>query len=244
MMQTIPMAMFDHVSKKTILILFLLLQACNETKEEYSKINPMLDHRLRIKNKKYHDVYKQFSDTLNTWAKYKIFGSLDSIYSINNADSLLCFNKDENRLVVAVLNRYVSKKVQSNSDGMYYFYGENIGGFWYFFRGPFIVIPRSMVKDHPINKSLSYQQLHQIALKEVYGGYLKADGSINEEWFISQFEGNDWGNFNNQEDDDWCFKGKRYTNKKEYYQACHLCKVKANWYGFKKDTIKKENVLP
>ncbi len=86
-----------------------------------------------------------------------------------------------------------------------------------------------MVKNHPTNTPLSYQQLHEIALKEVFGGYLKQDGNINEEWFTSHFESNGWGDFNHQEYDDWCLKGKRYTDLKEYYIACHLCKVKSNW---------------
>jgi hypothetical protein len=45
-----------------------------------------------------------------------------------------------------------------------------------------------MVAGHPENQPLSYQQLHEIALKEVYSGYLDAMGNINEDWFKMHFE--------------------------------------------------------
>ncbi len=224
-------------SRIYITLFFFVVVSCGDNVKKSSLFDDV------INKFEYKKIYTSAEDSLKLYNLNKLGN-----YNFLNAgnwflDSLFCFNKDKNRFITSIL--YTNSNTKSaEHDGMQFLYGEKINNDWYFFKGASIHIPRSMIKDHPANKPLNYQQLHQIALKEVYGGYLKADGSINEEWFISQFEGNDWGNFNNQEDDDWCFKGKRYTNKKEYYQACHLCKVKANWYGVKKDTIKKENVLP
>lgn len=96
-----------------------------------------------------------------------------------------------------------------------------------------------MVKDHPVNKPLSYAQLHEIALKQVYSGYLNEKGEINEAWFKSEFEGLGWVNW-----DDSPEKIKSYTRKD--YEKFHLEKVANNWYGVNKDSVKqlpkKENV--
>ena len=159
-------------------------------------------------------------------------------------DSLLCFNTKGDRLISAKLMQQLNNDV---ADGIDFMYGEKINNKWYFFSGAYITIPRNMLKDHPINKPLSYQQLHQIALKEVYGGYLKSNGEINEAWFTSQFEGPGWGDFNNQPSLDFILKGKRFTNKKEFFEYAHLTVVKANWNGVNKDSIKQlpaKNNLP
>lgn len=189
-----------------------------------------------VNEKEYNRIYINATDSIKIWSLNKI-----SNYNFHGKgkdfilDTLLCFNTSGNRLISALLNINTSNP---NSDGINYFYGENINGLWYFFRGGYTVIPRSLVKGHPESKPLSYSQLHQIALKEIYSGYLKNNGEINESWFISHFENNGWGTIKNQSYFDWCFKGKRYTNEKEFYIASHLCKVKANWSNINKDSIK------
>lgn len=225
--------MLNHVKIK-FAALFLIVSCCDMKRSDSLEVHPLKNYRVLIKEEIYKIVYKKFCDTLSIWAKFEIFGSKDSIYSINYADSLLCFNSDKTRMVTCVLNKYVNKNQQSKADGINFFYGEKIEGQWYFFKGPYVHIPREMIENHPVNKPLSYQQLHQIALKEVYSGYLKSDGSINEQWFTGHFEGPGWVNW-----DDTPEKIAKY--KRKDYEQFHLRKVKNNWNGYKNDSI---NVLP
>ena len=123
---------------------------------------------------------------------------------------------------------------------MDFLYGEKINGLWYFFRGPYVVIPREMVKNQPLNKPLNYAQLHNIALKEVYGGYLTGDGDINEHWFTAKFESAGWGDFEKQENYDDILKGKRYKTSQEFFEQMHLFVIGNNWNGVNRDSIKLE----
>jgi hypothetical protein len=123
-------------------------------------------------------------------------------------------------------------------DDIQYLYGEKIDDKWYFFTGPTLSVPRSMIKNHDVHKPLSFEQLHQIALKEIYSGYLTQKGEINEDWFTSHFEDAGWGKFEEQNaSQDWWLKGRRFKTKKEFFEFCHLEKVRSNWYGFKKDSV-------
>ncbi len=152
-------------------------------------------------------------------------------------DSILAFNNDTSRFICAYLYDN-NDNTTSLNDGMCFFYGEKISNKWFFFKGAGIIIPRSMIKNQPTNIPLTYQQLHQIALKEIYGGYLNSKGEVNEDWFTSHFEGPGWGDFNNQAASDFILKGKRFTNKKDFFEFGHLTVVKANWNGVNKDSIK------
>ncbi|MCW3076137.1 MAG: hypothetical protein JWO32_746 [Bacteroidetes bacterium] len=186
----------------------------------------------------YQKVFLGLSDTVLHWKINKLFGTLDSNISIDYIDSLLCFNQNGTRFIGCILSQYTNKKVASVADGISFLYGEKIKTNWFFFIGEYIHVPRNLIKNKKVNEQMSYYQLHQIALNEVYSGYLDDKGKINEIWFISHFENNGWGTLKNQAYLDWCFKGKRYTNKKDFYIATHLCKVKANWANINKDSIK------
>ena len=186
----------------------------------------------------YNNIYKLLNDTLTIWKQYKIFGSLDSVYSIQYSDSLLCFNQNADRLITCILNKYVNKKEKSVADGINFFYGEKIDKKWYFFKGPYIHIPREIIKNHDIQTPLDYQQLHQIALKEVYSGYLSR-GEINEDWFTNHFENSGYGNFNDQESSlKFLHTDRKFTDKRKFFEAIHLQSVRNNWYGINKDSIK------
>ncbi|MBA2610817.1 MAG: hypothetical protein H0U95_02520 [Bacteroidetes bacterium] len=191
-------------------------------------------------------IYQKANDSLTLWTLNKLnsYGFEKGKFEYQ-LDSLFCINTLNNRIVACLLERVIVK--ESDNDGLIYFCGEKINDQWYFFKGPSIVIPRSMIEGHPIHSPLSYQQLHQIALKEVYSGYLKSNGEINEDWFTSQFEGPGWGNFNNQAGSDFLIKGKRFKTKKEFFEFMHLMVVKANWNSVNKDSIKQlppKNNLP
>ena len=230
-------------------MLFLIVCSLADKNEKNLKEKNMYKISQEIIGKEaYFDVYNKLKDSLNSWSLnnlgyYQYCGKSKNCF----IDSLLCFNKEGSRFITGKLMQQLLK--EGVADDIDFMLGEKINNQWYFFSGANIFIPREMVKDQPINKPLSYQQLHQIALKEVCGGYLNKDGEINEAWFISQFEGAGWGDFYHQDSlSDWFLKGRRFKTEKEYYEAAHLDKVRNNWYGIKKDSIKqlqnKNGVLP
>lgn len=196
----------------------------------------------RIKNKtiysqdsiEYKRVFRLISDSIETWKLNSLPGFQEKIgESEYYVDSLLCMNKSKNRLVTCLLSYNITKI--NPTGGISFFYGEKINNEWYFFTGDHIFIPTEM-KKAKTNEPFTYLDLHEIALNEVYKGYLKPEGGVNDEWFTKQFENIGWGDFQKQEFNDWCFNGKRYNNPLDFYQASHLCKVRGNWQG--RDTTK------
>jgi hypothetical protein len=111
-------------------------------------------------------------------------------------DSLVCFNVTNDKCIMAFMVQY-GKDV---SNGINYYYGVKINEKWFFFRGPHIYIPNS-------KKALPFPTLHEIAMQEVFSGYLKKkdkgfwgnlkqeeEWEINEEFF-DQLDYNKWGFF-------------------------------------------------
>jgi hypothetical protein len=205
--------------KKGTSILLLLIFALSQCKENksidfYSTSNEI------VKPNEYNRIFKLASDSFYTWKSAGIeFYKEDSKKSNTAMDSLLCFSSKGDRFVSALLSRALIP--DASMDAISFFYGEKINENWYFFHGGVTMIPRSMVKGHDVTKPLSYEQLHEIALKEVYSGYLKSNGEINEEWFTSQFE-----------NVGWCADCKT----KEDYQRSRLKGVAGKWLN--RDTTK------
>jgi hypothetical protein len=184
----------------------------------------------------YSKIYNKMKDSLEVWVLNKLV-SYEALYTYNyDLDSLICFNKKANRLVCCL--HIFGNQFNSTSDDLIFFYGEEINSNWYFFKGADIVLIRSSYQKN-IHTPLSYQQLHQIALKEVYCGYLNDKGEINEDWFTNHFENIGFGDFNNQSSS-LAFLGvkEKFTDKRKFFEAIHLQSVKNNWFGINKDSIK------
>lgn len=220
------------------IITLLLLVSCMNNMDTQNTIKKRSITVVGIST--YNQVLKQINDTVNSW---KLNRLRDYIENKNESqyivDSLLCFNTNGDRLVTCLIGKSLIKP--DPTGGVTYLLGEKINNQWYFFKSGHYFIPyeSKKIKD---GQPFGYEELHEIALKEVYGGYLKPQGEINESWFINLFEGSGWGDLKNQEYNDWCFNGKRYADLKEYYKAVHLCKVKANWAS--RDTAKLIEQLP
>jgi hypothetical protein len=219
-----------------ILLLIIVFYACVDK----TKTSNVFEKKAKnvIGGSSYKEIYFNLKDSFNLWVINNLVGvEAEKIY-LYDLDSLLCFNDGKDRFI-SCRHLYVNIN-DATSDDLQFVYGEKINDQWYFFKGPSIVIPRSMIKNHPINKPLSYQQLHQIALKEVYSDYLKSNGEINEAWFNRQFEGPGWVNWDDSQE-----KIKSYTRKD--YEQFHLKVVRNNWNGLNKDSIKQlppKNNLP
>ena len=218
-----------------IYITFYLFISC----KKQSNNNKLYEKSVSIISiSEYNSIYKKSCDSLLLWNQYDLESYWIRYNQLYKLDSLLCFNSKKNRFIGSI-HRYTNGTCPS--DELLFILGEKINKQWYFFSGSTsIVLPRKLYQKNETTP-LSYQQLHQIALKEVYGGYLNKDGTINEHWFISHFEGAGWVNW-----DDTPEKIKSYTRKD--YEQFHLKVIRNNWSGVKKDSVKqlekKDEALP
>src|SRR5690606_15530712 len=93
-------------------------------------------------------------------------------------------------------------------------------------KGAYIVIPREFYQKDS-NVPLPFQKLHEIALDNIFRGYLKkkdkgflgnifgkTEWEVNENWFKSHFEGPGWD---------------RNCQTRECYEKLYLAKVQNNW---------------
>lgn len=227
---------------RCILFLFVLLFAfsCNNKKQvdfvRETQICKAYSQKVATKPI-YEKVYNAANDSIKRWCEKEL--SDCEYIRINRwrIDSLVCFSDDARKCIMALCKQSTFYKDQ-DADGIKFLYGVNIKGGWYFFLGAYIVIPREMyVSKDKLNEPLSFAKLHEIAMKEVFDGYLvknaKGKWEINEEWFKQQLEGPGWGDFKDQESFDWFLKGKRFKTEKEYYEFLYLQKVRNNWYSAK-----------
>ena len=210
-----------------VLITSIILNACVNTSKDKQTTNYFTISKNIIGENTYHKILNQITDSIHFYTINK-FNNYSAEYLYDyKVDSLLCFNNNGDRFI-GCRHLYVNTP-GAIADDLQYILGEKINNNWYIFKSASISVPRSMFEGHPENKPLSYSQLHHIALKEVYGGYLNAKNEINEDWFTSLFEGPGWGDFNDQSAFDWFLKGKRFKTKKEYYEFVRMEKVRNNW---------------
>jgi hypothetical protein len=95
-----------------------------------------------------------------------------------------------------------------------------------------MVIPREHYQSD-IHTPLSFKKLHELAMKEIFRGYLKKNSNdeweINDAFFTYQLEDVGWGDFNRQSHKDTVANGKRFTHKKEYFESIYLRQSKEKW---------------
>ena len=155
------------------LVLLLFSVSCSEKKNDDKTVLFKTISKRISGHEEYAKVYNNIVDTLNSWKLNNLFGgtSVACNYSSFQIDSLLCFNKENNKVIICILE---SECREDYGDGIHFLYGAKIKGLWYFFLGPYIFIPREMyVSKNKIHEPLSFAKLHEIAMKEVFNGYLK-----------------------------------------------------------------------
>ncbi|MBA2610816.1 MAG: hypothetical protein H0U95_02515 [Bacteroidetes bacterium] len=176
--------------KLFLFFIFFIFAKCGETTSNKNYGKDFYQKSILVSEKaRYYDVYNKMRDSLDLWVLNKI-RRYEAAYTYNyDIDSLICFNTKVDRLISCI--HIFGNQFNSTSDDLIWFYGEKINSNWYFFKGADLVLPRSLYQEN-VKIPLTYQQLHQIALKEVYGGYLKSNGEINEAWFTYHFENVGW----------------------------------------------------
>jgi hypothetical protein len=159
-----------------------------------------------ITKKVYDDVFYKTKDSLKVWAK----NDLPFYDNYCKIDSLICFNKSKDRCVTAFLHASPG----GICDEIRNFYGAKFNHKWYFFDGAsYMIMRKAYQSDESI--PLSFGKLHEIALDEVYSGYLmKKDKGF-------------WGNLfekpEYQINEDF-FKVMESRNSNGAFGSCHGCK--------------------
>jgi hypothetical protein len=222
------------------LVAILLFVSCSEKKNDDKTVIFKAISKHSIGRIEYAKIYNNIVDTLNFWKSNNLFGtSVTCNYSSFQVDSLLCFNKEKNRLITCILERECR---EDYADGIIFFYGAKIKGKWCFFAGGFICIPREYyVSKDKVNEPLSFTKLHEIAMKEVFGGYLKQSNKgkweINDAFF-HEFDASNWVAFSDRESDQNGFTSCANANNiKDYLECCYRKTAEKVWITEKQYVI-------
>lgn len=233
--------MLKRDCKLCLMVFLFALFSCESRKNEESLILK-LDS---ISNSSECIIVRQMAlDTLFSWSRSHLKSAPGNINSYGKSwklDRTVAINDIKNKVVLAVL--YSNNDMhQATMDAISFFYGVKITNKWYYFFGPIIHLPRKYYQKD-IHTPLSFEILHQIAMKEVFSGYLKKKNKglwynlthepeygIDDLFFISRFEGLGWGNWKNPEVKDIELNGGPFLTEKEYYEFKYLRKAYYNWY--------------
>jgi hypothetical protein len=154
-----------------IIIAVMLLYSCNHNKEERAmRIKDSNEYKESVKKigiTTYIKVYQSLMDSALIWEKNNSKCWRNCHLNVDvKFDSLLCFNSDSNKFVTALLEQN-----DNVMDGLDFYYGVKINSKWYFFPGAKIYLPRKNYQKD-IRTPLSFAKLHEIAMREVFSGYL------------------------------------------------------------------------
>ncbi|WP_149244334.1 hypothetical protein [Dyadobacter sp. 32] len=177
------------------IVFFQLIFSCKDDKKQNQQ-NAGIDRNKLIEYSKIHfgesnysDLYKAANDSLNSWIGNKLSASKMQRYSNWQLDSLLCFNIAKNKCIMAIANQ----ESETVNNSIIYFYGVKINKQWYFFYGP------TMYPDPFNHNPLPFAKLHEIAMDDIFKGYLKKNEKSGKweinEGFFSRFYERDAYNF-------------------------------------------------
>lgn len=176
-------------------LLFGICSCHNNSKDLNQKRKLYFEFSINNSSKiSYKRIHKQANDSIKVWVKNSLQKYLSQRLNNWKLDPLICFNKQGDKCVMALLVRetYWKKAVQENID---WFYGSKINSKWYFFKGPALALPRELYQKDQYTP-LSFEKMEEIAMDEIFSGYLKkgknSEWEINEDWFKFHFEGSGW----------------------------------------------------
>lgn len=215
--EMLAMLRLDKKIYLTAIMFILFMHACKNKSVELSDKRNMCyeTSKKAVSKNTYYSVFNQANDSVKNWVDNSLKGYLSQKLNSWLIDSLVCFNKGGDRCIMALSTRktYFNNSVQENID---FLLGAKIKSKWYFFKGPAIALPRELYQQSK-NIPLSFSKMEEIAMDEVFSGYLKKghDGQfeINDAWFKFHFEG-----------PGWC-----QCKTKEEYEKAYLEKVKGEW---------------
>ena len=159
----------------------------------------------------YEKIISKARDSLALWKQLRLENYIENKGETRSIlDTLLCFNSTGTKFISCLLGQVLIEN--ASMDGLVYFYGVNIEEKWHYFAGATVYISRgSYVKN--IHTPLSFEKLHEIAIKNIYSGYLQKNTA--GQWEI----------------DDGFFE--RIANKNpngKGYGPCFDCKTEDEYY--------------
>jgi len=194
----------------------LLLFSCNNnnsyrlTEDSRYKVSSAI-----VGEDEYWKVYRTMVDSFNYWIEQKL-GSNKYCGDVVNCyiDSLICFNTEGDRFIGA---RLMQRRMDdSDHDDFNILLGQKIDGHWYYTESGSYMLPRKLIRKHPISKPFSYQQLHYLAHENLYRVYLR-NNKVNNNFFINEFENVGWGYVDYSElkinEDSASYRKNFYRNK-------------------------------
>ena len=203
-----------------IQILYLCSCSSREENREIEKISFLKIENEILKKTEYNfrkKIIKTINDSLTYWAKNKVQKyRFDSTLVEYLVDSTICINNKKDKIISSVIGRAL--KSNNKLDGITYFYGVKIMGNWYFFDGPIIQIPRN---EKELGRPTSFEKLHEIALEEIFSGYLKQN-KLTGKWEIDE------AFFNDLTSGAWYKDGYKPKNQEEWNKR-YLEIVADNW---------------
>ncbi|MTK54372.1 hypothetical protein [Paludibacter sp.] len=200
----------DSYIKIVFILSVIFFAGCNQ-KESNNKYHVISKYYKSSISKK---IWQLANDSIKSWKKSNLQSwKYDPSKGENVLDTTVCVNNNGNKAVMAILSHDFSPNAKLEAIG--FFYGFKIKEEWYFFTGATCYLPRkNYTKD--IHTPLSFAELHEIAMKEVFSGYLvekktKKDMGwwknifapeysysyeINDKWFDDHFK-TSWGYYKN-----------------------------------------------
>ena len=162
-----------HLVKRIISIIILLTAfSCGSDRAEKEQLLEDLAQKRMIFTKytvshfgetQYLEFYNTVNDTLQSWIENELTVSKMQRFSNWKLDSLMCFNMSKNKCVMAIVNQ----ESETVNNSINFLYGAKIKKKWYFFYGP------TMYPDPSNHTTLSFSKLHEIAMGNIFKGYLK-----------------------------------------------------------------------
>ncbi|WP_149244330.1 hypothetical protein [Dyadobacter sp. 32] len=179
------------------MILSLFLSSCNKQDDRNKSVNYYKQEKdVRFKSSiaivgdsTYYNVYKNAGDSITNWIDNEI--QFFERFKIDSCklDSLVCFNSEGDKAIMA---RLAQCRRDCTQDDIHFFYGVKIKKQWYFFSGSTIIIIREAY-GYPKHTPLPFTKLHEIAMDNIFKGYLKKNKEsgkweINDNFFARFYE--------------------------------------------------------
>lgn len=184
-------------------------------------------------------IWKLANDSIKNWEKSNLQSwKYDPSKGENTLDTTVCINKIGNKAVMAILSHDFSPNAKLEAIG--FFYGIKIKNKWYFFTGATCYLPRkNYTKD--IHMPLSFAKLHEIAMREVFSGYLIKKKKYVGFWkniFAPEYEYEINDNFFSELDrivrdareQEEKYHGRSFKSTEEYMDWFARSSVEANWH--------------